>query len=336
MGIVYKISIIVPVFNVELYLRRALDSILNQTMNLNDIEVIMIDDCSTDNSKNIIKEYSDKYPNFFAIYHDMNSGGAARPRNTGLGKASGKYIMFLDPDDEYAPDMCETLYNKIEENDVEMVKCNHQMVGTNFSRLDYPYDKSIKELELDCSKDIPCDKVSVCNVIHNHSFLKENNLYFEELPSGEDILFSITEFLNAKKMIYLNNYHGYKYHTNEETSHSMQSNEKNIESALSSFIKTKDVIESKNRQDIIYPFFSKRSVPFFLRLLNYKGDKKDYLKQFYDFEKSLNVDLNMEQMWLKILNKLIIKKQFTLAVWYMNILNFIRNSPLLTLYRKSL
>ncbi|SDA62548.1 glycosyltransferase [Methanobrevibacter millerae] len=332
----YEISIIIPIFNVDNYLRRALNSILNQTMDLDDIEVIMVDDCSTDNSKNIIKEYADKYFNFIAIYHDVNSGGAARPRNTGLKKASGKYIMFLDPDDEYAEDMCETLFNKIEEKNVELVKCNHQMIGTNFSRLDYHYDKNIEELELDCSKDLPCDKVSVCNVIHNHQFLKNNNLYFEELPSGEDILFSITEFLNAKKMIYLNNYHGYKYHTNEETSHSMKSNEKNIESALCSFIKTKEVIESKNRPDILYHLFSKRSVPFFLRLLNYNGDKKKYLKKFYEFEKSLNVELNMEQTWLKILNKLIMKKQFTIASYYMNFLNMLRNSPILTLYRKSL
>ena len=332
----YKISIIIPIFNVEKYLKRALDSILNQTMDLKDIEVIMVDDCSTDNSKNIIKEYDKKYNNFISIYHEKNTGGAFGPRNTGLKVATGKYLMFLDPDDEFAEDMCETLYAKIQETKVEMVKCNHQMIGTNFSRLDYHYDKKLSEIELDCSKDIPCDKVSVCNVIHDKEFLTKNNLYFEPYPSGEDIIFSITEFLNAKKMIYLNNYHGYKYHTNDEISHSQQSTKKQIESALGSFIRTKEIIENKNRHDILFDFFSKRSVPFFLRLLNYNGDKKLYLKQFYEFEKSLNVELNMEPTWLKILNKLIMKKKFRLAVWYINILNFIRNSPLLTLYRKSL
>ncbi len=332
----YKISIIIPVFNVENYLKRALNSILNQTMDLSDIEVIMIDDCSTDNSKAIIKEYAEKYVNFTAIYLDENSGGAARPRNFGLKKSTGKYVMFLDPDDEFAEDMCETLYNKIEEKNVELVKCNHHNIGVNFSRFDYHYDKSIKEVELDCSKDLPCDKVSVCNVIHNRQFLEKNNLYFEELPSGEDILFSITEFLNAKKMIYLNNYHGYKYYTNEEISHSMTPNEKNIESALTSFIKTKEVIESKNRQDILAHIFSKRTVSFFLRLINYNGDKKKYLKQFYEFEKSLNIELDMDFLWLRILNKMIMKRQFTLANLYINSLNFIRKSSILTLYRRSL
>lgn len=332
----YKVSIIIPIFNVEKYLRRAFDSILNQTMDLKDIEVIMVDDVSTDNSKDIIKEYADKYPNFTAVFHEKNSGGAFGPRNTGLKIATGEYIMFLDPDDEYALDMCETLYNKIKDTNVEMVKCNHQIVDTNFSRKDYYYDKNINEVEIDCNNDIPCDKVSVCNVIHDRNFLKRNNIYFEPYSSGEDMLFSIVEFLNAKKMIYLNNYHGYIYHFNEELSHSQQPTKKQIESVLDSFIRTKENIENKNRSEILFDLFSKRSIPFFLRLLNYEGNKKEYLKQFYEFEKSLNVELDMEQLWLRILNSLIMKKQFTLAVWYMNILNFIRNSPLLALYRKSL
>lgn len=332
----YKISIIIPIFNVEKYLKRALNSILTQTMDLNDIEVIMVDDCSTDNSKNITKEYSEKYSNFIAIFHDQNSGGAYKPRNTGLKKSNGKYIMFLDPDDEFAEDMCETLYNKIEETNAELVKCNHQMIGTNFTRIDYYYDKDIAEVELDCTKDIPCDKVSVCNVIHNREFLKENNIYFKPYPSGEDIVFSITEFLNAKKMIYLNNYYGYKYHFNEDISHSMQSNEKNIESVLNALEETEKIIEEHNRPDVAYHIFSKRSVPFFLRLINYNGDKKKYLKEFYEFEKKLNIKLDMDFLWLKIVNTLIMKKQFTLAVFYLDIMNFIRNSPLLKFYRKSL
>ena len=332
----YKISVIIPIFNVEKYLRRALNSILNQTMDLNDIEVIMVDDCSTDNSKNIIKKYTNKYENFNALYHDTNSGGAAEPRNTGMKIASGKYIMFLDPDDEYAPDMCKTLYDKIEETNVDMVKCNHEHKGSNFRRLSYYYDKNIKEVKLDCSKDLPCDQVSVCNVIHKKKFLEEKKLYFKPFPSGEDIIFSITEFLNAKNMIYLNYFHGYIYHVNDEISHSMQSSEKNIESVLNALKETKKIIEKYNRPDIAYHIFSKRSIPFFLRLINYDGNKKEYLKKFYEFEKSLNMELNMEFLWLKILNSLIMKKHFTLAVFYLNIMNFIRNGPLLSLYRKSI
>ena len=67
----YKISILLPIYNVDKYLERSLKSILNQTMELNDIEVIMVDDCSTDNSKNIMEKYSKKYPNFKSLFHTL-------------------------------------------------------------------------------------------------------------------------------------------------------------------------------------------------------------------------------------------------------------------------
>ena len=66
-----------PIFNVEEYIERSLKSILNQTMDLNDIEVIMVDDCSTDNSRMIIERYSHDYSNFKGLYHEKNSGGCA-------------------------------------------------------------------------------------------------------------------------------------------------------------------------------------------------------------------------------------------------------------------
>ena len=116
----YKISIIIPIFNMEKYLRRALDSIINQTMDFRDIEVIMVDDCSTDNSRKIIEEYSNKYPNFIGIYHEKNSGCAGIPRNTGLKLASGEYIMFLDPDDEYVSDCCEKLCEAVLRYDADI------------------------------------------------------------------------------------------------------------------------------------------------------------------------------------------------------------------------
>lgn len=332
----YKISIIMPIFNVEEYIERSLKSILNQTMDLNDIEVIMVDDCSTDNSRMIIERYSHDYSNFKGLYHEKNSGGCAIPRNTGFNIASGKYIMFLDPDDEYAEDMCETLYNKIEEKNVDIVRCNYEMVYPDFSRLDYVYDKNITELDINCNTDLPPNKVTVWNAIHRKSFLEEFDIKFENLKNAEDLLFSMTEFLNTNKLIFLNNYHGYKYYTNEVISHQMKPNKKNLEGTLSSWYKTRDLIISKNRPDILKFVFTRNSIPFFIRLINYDGDKKEFLEKFYEFEKSLNTEIYFDYMWANILNKLIISRKFTLAIIYMNLLNFVRNSPILNFYRKSL
>lgn len=332
----YKISIIMPCFNAEKYIERSFKSILNQTMNLEDIEVIMVDDCSTDNTKKIIKEYDEKYINFKAIFHENNSGGCAVPRNSGLKIASGKYIMFLDADDEFALDMCETMYNKIEETGVDLVKCNYEKIDLNFSRLHYVYDEELSEIKINCKTDLPPHEVSVCDVIHRKSFLDEKNIRFENVKNGEEYLFSLTEYVNSDYMIFLNDYHGYKYYDNETVSHSMRPTKDNLDALLKSFNLMKELLESKNRQDIIKLIFSRTPISFFIRLLNYDGDKKYYLKKYYELEKSLNVDLNIEYSWLNILNKLIMKKQFTLAVWYMNALNFIRNSPLVEVYRKSL
>lgn len=332
----YKISIIMPIFNVEKYIERSLQSILNQTMNLEDIEVIMVDDVSTDNTKDIIKKYSDKYSNFKAIYHEKNSGGCAIPRNSGLEIASGKYIMFLDPDDEYAKDICETLYDKIEEKSVNIVRCNYEMIYPTFSRLDYVYDTSIQELEIDCNTDLPPNKVTVWNSIHRKSFLDENNIKFENLKNAEDLLFTMTEFLNNDKMIFLNNYHGYKYYTEDAPSHQMKPNRKNLDGTLYSWYKTKELIESSNRKDILEFIFRKNPIPFFIRLMHFDGDKKEYIKKFYAFEKSLGVTIKFDYLWADILNKLIMKKQFRLASLYLDIMRFIRTGPILKWYRKNL
>ena len=333
----YKISIIMPIFNVEKYIERSFNSILNQTMDLNDIEVIMVDDCSTDSTQNIVKKYEEKYPNFKAVYHEKNSGGCAVPRNSGFEIATGKYIMFLDPDDEFALDMCETLYNKIENSDAEIVKCNHELINPILSRVDYQYDKSLLEIKIDCKKDLPPDSVSVCNCIHNHEFLKNNNLKFLELKNSEDLVFSIAEFFNANTMIFLNNYAGYKYYTNEEISHQSKPTDEKLEALVEGYLITQEIIKKQNRTEIYYKLFSKRCSEFFIRLLNYAGrNKKQHFIKFYEFEKRLDCTLNFEFMWMNIVNKFIVKNHISTAILVFDIFNFIRKTPLVNIYRKTI
>jgi len=112
-----KISVIVPVYNVEEYLRECLDSLVNQTFK--DIEVIMVNDGSTDNSPKIIEEYASKYDNFYA-YHKEN-GGLASARNYGLQFAKGEYLAFLDSDDFIPLDAYEKLYDLAKKTGSEIV-----------------------------------------------------------------------------------------------------------------------------------------------------------------------------------------------------------------------
>ena len=94
-----KISVIIPIYNTEKYLEETLDSILNQTM-IDDIEVLMMDDGSQDDSRKIIEEYASKYDNFYGFYNENVGQGCER--NFGMEHAKGEYIHFMDSDD-YIP-----------------------------------------------------------------------------------------------------------------------------------------------------------------------------------------------------------------------------------------
>ena len=121
----YKLSIVVPVFNVEDTLHLAFDSIYNQDFGFENVEVIFIDDASTDSSPQIIDEYENKYANVWAIHLTENSGYAGKPRNIGIENASSDYLMFLDPDDEFLPNACSLLYETINDNNLEVVSGNY-------------------------------------------------------------------------------------------------------------------------------------------------------------------------------------------------------------------
>ncbi|MDR1235695.1 MAG: glycosyltransferase [Holosporaceae bacterium] len=115
-----KISIIIPVYNTERFLRECLDSILNQTFT--DFEVICINDASSDRCSDILREYANKDKRVRVINHEKNAGMAAA-RNTGLDAAEGEYIGFSDSDDYMHPDMIKIMYTEIRRNDCDLAIC---------------------------------------------------------------------------------------------------------------------------------------------------------------------------------------------------------------------
>lgn len=175
----YKISIILPVFNVEKLLERALNSIINQTMDLNDIEVIMVDDCSTDGSRKIMEKYSKIYPNFISLYHEKNSGGCGFPRNTGLEVASGEYVMFLDADDEYLPDNCEKLYNIIKKYDADIAFGRYERIYPHLNKVEISYSPFYINMEDYFSQ----NKFANVNSSKNNSFKHKLDDYFNSIDN---------------------------------------------------------------------------------------------------------------------------------------------------------
>lgn len=122
MNKVELISVVVPVYNVEAYLARCIESIITQTYQ--NLEIILVDDGSTDNSGKICDDYNIKYSDLIKVIHQENKG-LSGARNTGLGHARGKYITFVDSDDWLSPDMVETMYGNLK-------KYNAQISGISF------------------------------------------------------------------------------------------------------------------------------------------------------------------------------------------------------------
>ena len=136
-----KVSVIVPVYNVENYIEKCIDSLLGQT--LEDIEIIIVNDGSTDNSKDKIMPYIENFPNKIK-YLEKQNGGLSSARNYGMPSATGEYIAFLDSDDYVEYDMYEKLYNKAKSEDFDVTVCN----------VNYIYDNYTKEVTSNLVKDI--------------------------------------------------------------------------------------------------------------------------------------------------------------------------------------
>ena len=133
-----KISIIIPVYNVEKYLRECLDSCVNQT--LENIEIICVDDCSPDNSIEILREYQIKDSRIKILRHKTNKNlGAAR--NTGLENATGEYVWFVDSDDYIDTKACQILYDAIKEFDVDMLSFSALKFVDEDKKRQFIYDK---------------------------------------------------------------------------------------------------------------------------------------------------------------------------------------------------
>ena len=199
-----KISIIVPVYNVEKYLPKCLDSLINQTFK--DIEIICVNDGSTDDSLSVLKDYAKK-DNRIVIIDKENSGPSAC-RNIGIEKATGEFIQFVDSDDWIEPETCEICYQKAIEHHVDMVSFNAVMINkTKITPLYYYNNKEEKLVSLD-------DMISLLfkspfhswHFLFKKAFLTQHQIkYPEHIVLCEDAIFSLTCWLKIKEALLLPN-----------------------------------------------------------------------------------------------------------------------------------
>lgn len=217
------ISVIVPVYNVEKYLRQCLDSLLQQSYR--DLEIIMINDGSKDSSGEICEEYAGKYPHFKVI-HKKNAG-LGMARNTGLEHITGQYVTFVDSDDYLDKDAIETLYRGLTENQVDMCKAGFRRVQDDGKvLLNRIYQNTIyKGVEakngllprMIGSSPSQHDSVEmcVCGAIYNVAPIRAHNLCFpsERELISEDLVFNI-DYMQYANGACLIKEMGYNYRVN--------------------------------------------------------------------------------------------------------------------------
>lgn len=207
-----KISVIIPVYNVDDYLSECLNSVVNQT--LKDIEIICVNDGSTDSSFNILKDFAFADSRFILL--DQENQGQGIARNKALEIVKGEYTAFVDPDDWLELDAFENIYNFAENNNAEVVQFNYKTFDNDFKKfkevsldaiLKKKYRKDFHELKMfnwkdfknACLQDLD---LHAWNRLYKTDFIKQHNLKFAPLRRAEDHLFVLGAILSADKIFY--------------------------------------------------------------------------------------------------------------------------------------
>ena len=248
----------------------AINSIKNQSFGFENIEIILVDDNSSDNTKTILKELSQENENVKSIFLNDNSGTASQPRNVGIENASSPYIMFLDNDDIYYPKMCEEMYNPINDNGVDVVSCRYDINSEipnsfldNFNPEKYgfkgKYDKENDIIYLDSVEDFPNimtlgHPTMIWTKIFRKSFILEHNIEFPKGDLYEDVFFCAKSYLNANGIIILNDFLGYGYQlrTEGEDKSTCQIFSKSLlQKQLRGFLKIMDLLKDETKYDTL-------------------------------------------------------------------------------------
>lgn len=226
-----KLSVIVPVYNVEYYLRKCLDSLVNQT--LKDMEIIVVNDGSPDNSQTIIDEFVENYPGR-VIGLKKENGGQGSARNLGLQYAKGQYIGFVDSDDWVDAEMYETMYNKAISEQADIVICN---------TMDHYSDHTVYHRQSDVGK------LRKCGMVYNKIF-RRDLIGIMRFPEGlwyEDFSFVVKLLMQTEKISYCTE-HFYHSFSRQESTMNNNNSKKNLD-MLTIMTDIEDYVHAQNLEE---------------------------------------------------------------------------------------
>lgn len=215
----YLVSVIIPVYNGEQYIKRSVESVLQQS--IEDIEILILDDGSTDGSLALCREYEKKYPDLIKVFNHPNMG-VANTRNKGVSLANGKYIMFLDQDDFFDPGYMQIFLEAAEQNEADVVIGGYRRPDKD-GKIRFTVRPTDEEY-------IRYKNLQAWAKIHRTDFLRDNNILLFPNNIGEDIPFTLRENALAERSVVVD-YIGYNWYYNEKSvTHTLQTGlERNIE-----------------------------------------------------------------------------------------------------------
>lgn len=307
-----KISIIVPIYNVEKYLAECIESIQNQSYS--NIEIILVDDESPDNSGKIAEEYASTDKRIKVIH--KKNGGLSDARNAGMEVATGDYLMFVDSDDLLTPDACKVLEEKIEKESADYVIGNYINCHENGELWDNPIfnTEKYKEFKLnikDYTDSFYIMNSSACNKIFDLNFIRKLNLKFEVGLPAEDAIFTTYCFIKSNKVYYIPHVMYVYRQRNAGTSISMNCTSKYFYGISKAYKKIYENFNENNELGF-YRFFYAKSMTYMLykfidsQLLT-EDEKIEVLSKmrwFYKLSRELNVPACQESLGL-IIDKII-------------------------------
>lgn len=257
------ISIIIPAYNVEKYIEKCINSVLNQSYK--NIEIVLVNDGSTDNTQNIIDGFTEK-DNRLKIIHKENTG-VSDTRNIGLEIANGDYIGFIDSDDEIRPNMYETLLTDIKNNDADIAHCGFELIsqsstkifnGTNKTYIQTQKEALTSLLRGDLFEPSSCTKLYKKKVLKNIKFDKE-------VKFNEDLLFNVEAFKQSQRIVFHDvPLYLYKYNANSASRNT------NIYTIQQSVLKVTQILNKKisglNMDEIKNQFYVNKLISIYRAL----------------------------------------------------------------------
>lgn len=329
----YLISVISPCYNAEKTLIRCIESVIAQSIGFENIELILYDDASTDNTKKIIASYSEKYENIIPIFSDSNQGPGVG-KDLCIAKSTGKYMMSIDSDDEYDQKICETLLNEIND-DVDIVSCNYDVIEENSSKR--VYCKFTNDYKLKNKSLIKYDELMyipsffVVNKIFKRDIIIKNKIEFTNIRNGEDELFLRHYLSYSKNLVHLNDYFGYTIYKQKDSI----SNSQTIEDLFTHLLVCRKIMGVCEHSEVDIPRLLEGRIRLFIELLytdiliSYDKNRLYLaLDSFADFEKEISFNRSLGFMD-DVTNFFIKHRQFRMLLLYSKILYYSRKSQLL-------